>query len=62
MSKLTDIIQAFVDNQQTISVYKPGVGYILGKAERLDGDVVSITPDSGSQFVIHVSQFSVERD
>jgi len=62
MSKMTEIIQAFIDGQTTVRVYRPGSGFGLAKIESLDDDVVSITPQSGDRYIIHVSQFAVERD
>jgi len=62
MAKLAQIIQAFVANQETVPVYKPGSGYVMGKVKRLDDDVVTITPQAGDAYIIHTSQFSVERD
>jgi len=62
MSKMTQIIQAFVDNQTTVSVYRPGSGFTLAKIESLDDDVVSIKPQAGDRYIVHVSQFAVERD
>jgi len=62
MSKMTDIIKTFVDSQTTVSVYRPGSGFVLAKIEALDDDVVSITPQAGDRYIVHVSQFAVERD
>lgn len=62
MTKLQQIIKAFLDQGTQIAVFKPGAGYVLGKVTGLDDDVVTVKPDHGLPFILHYTQFSVERD
>lgn len=62
MSNMTDAIKELSDNGETIKVYIPGKGYVLGKVDQFEDDVVTIKPNRGNKVVIHYTQFSVERD
>lgn len=62
MSKLKEIAQEFKNQGVTISVYKPGAGFVLGKVTDVSDDVVEITPEVGTKFILHYTVFAIERD
>jgi hypothetical protein len=62
MSKMKQAIQALATSSETVLVYLPGRGYVLGKVERLDDDVVTIKPETGNRVVLHYTCFSIERN
>lgn len=63
MSKFSDILKEFKDGNVQINVYKPGAGFVLGLIDKLDDDLVTISPTAGeAKFVLHVSNVVFERD
>jgi len=62
MSKMIDVIKAFVQNHEEIRVVIPGIGEVLAKVESIVDDVVTIAPDQKPKTVLHYTNFIVLRD
>lgn len=62
MSKMQELIDAFVKNQQDIYLYVPGKGYLQGKVQSRVDDVVTLAPIDHEKVVLHYTLFSYLRD
>ena len=62
MSKMVEVITAFVKNKNEIRVVVPGIGEVLAKIESIDDDVVTLAPDQKPKVVLHYTQLIILRD
>ena len=61
MSKMLEVINAFVKSQDDVLVVVPGVGPRLAKVESLVDDVVTVAPKDEPKCVMHYTQLIVQR-
>jgi hypothetical protein len=59
MSKMTDLIQHFVEAQSKVMIGIPDAGFALCRVESLVDDVVTVVPDGKPKVVMHYTQFTV---
>jgi hypothetical protein len=62
MSQMKEFIKRLVANQKTLLIHVPGKGFVHGKVESIDDDIVTIDPEKDTKIVMHYSRFSVKQE
>ena len=63
MARFLDILMKFKEQKTTISIYRPGNGFILATIHGISDDTITVKPEGGDpKFVLHASNVVFERN
>jgi len=59
MSKMTELIEGFIEAESRLMVHLPGEGYVRSRIESMIDDVVTVAPEGRPKVVIHFTRLAV---